>query len=53
MPLIRSDDGTVYSMMDCPTCDKSGPHAHWEGFGEFVFQCDQCFMGFTDRPQRT
>jgi hypothetical protein len=48
--LQRRTDGTVYSMLDCPTCDKSGPHAHWEGKGEFVFQCAQCFMGFTDGP---
>lgn len=50
MTYIQSG-GSAYSMMDCPTCDKSGPHMPWEGSGQFVFQCEQCFMGFTDRPR--
>lgn len=45
---IKPDaDGNLYTMLDCPMCDKAGPHYLAEGRHN-LFQCDQCMAMFGD-----
>lgn len=47
MALIRTDDGTVYSLMECPHCEGYEMHAPVEG-RDGTFQCARCFAMFSD-----
>lgn len=53
---MQFSEGNYYSMIDCPRCDKDGPHffVYERREAGVVFQCETCLALFTDTsPIRT
>ncbi|MBP2376464.1 ribosomal protein L37AE/L43A [Paeniglutamicibacter psychrophenolicus] len=50
MTIKPNAQSNQYSMLDCPHCDKAGPHffIHERRKTGIVFQCEQCLAMFTD-----
>jgi hypothetical protein len=49
MAVMVDGAGNRWTMLDCPRCDKPGPHAN-AGLGNSdVFECDRCFAPMTDQ----